>query len=327
MNKSIRFGIMGAGSIAHKFASAIPRAEGAELVACASRTPGKAEAFAKEFGIAAAYDNYDALLADPNVDCVYIATTPNFHEECIELCLAAGKHILCEKPLLSTSRRVCRLIEKLEASDRFLMEAMWSRFLPAIRKTREIVRSGELGKLLHLESHFCYNNPPTMERLYSRRLEGSVTTDMGIYNYDITTFLVGAAPDQIVTTKGVLHGETDIEGNVLLHFPGDITAYLCCSYRFRADNTCVLYFENGTVTLPDCFMVPQQVIVKTVAGEETVYDFPTENGFEYEIMEAVRCIREGKQQSDEHPWAAMLESAEYYDEVFSVWGNPWPERD
>ena len=121
-------------------------------------------------------------------------------------CIRAGKHILCEKPLLSRASDTEKVIAAARKSGLFLMEAMWSRLLPSVLQVRELVRSGELGRLLHMESHFCFRNPPTITRLYSRELEGSVTTDMGIYNYDVTTFFAGCAPDQISTTPGVLLG-------------------------------------------------------------------------------------------------------------------------
>lgn len=326
MNKSVRFGIIGTGSIAHKFASAIPSAVGAELIACASRTPGKAEKFAAEFGIPAAYNTYEALLANPDVDCVYIATTPNFHYENIMDCIRAGKHILCEKPLLSRASETAQVISAVRGTGLFLMEAMWTRFLPSMQKAREIVRSGELGRLLHLESHFCFQNPPTIARLYSRELEGSVTTDMGIYNYDITTFFTGCEPDQISTTPGVLYGSTDIEGNALLHFPGDVTAYLCCSYRFPRKNDFNLYLEKGSISLGPYFLNPERVEITRYDGGQERFDYQLKNGFEFEIEEAARCILAGRQESETHPWAAMLESARFFDHVFAAWGNPWPEK-
>ena len=326
MNQIVRFGIMGTGSIAHKFASAVPLAADAELIACASRTPGKAEAFAAEFGIPTYYDTYEALLANPDIDCVYIATTPNFHYDCIMACIRAGKHILCEKPLLSRASDTEKVIAAARESGLFLMEAMWSRLLPSVLQVRELVRSGELGRLLHMESHFCFRNPPTITRLYSRELEGSVTTDMGIYNYDVTTFFAGCAPDQISTTPGVLLGETDTEGNVLLHFPGDITAYFCCSYRFHCKTEFTLYFEEGSVRLEPYFLNPERVVITRSDGTQEIRNYHFENGFEFEIEEAVRCIQAGRQESEVHPWAAMQESAAFFDRVFAAWGNPWPEK-
>ena len=326
MKHPVRFGIMGTGGIAHKFASAIPSVPDAELLACASRTPGKAEAFAAEFGIPTSYDNYEALLANPEIDCVYIATTPNFHEENLLSCLRAGKHILCEKPLLSRASQTERIFNAVRGTNLFLMEAMWSRFLPSIQKAREIIRSGELGRLLHLESHFSIQTGPNeFKRGYNRALEGSTTTDMGIYNYDITTFLAGSAPDSIVTTPGVLYDKTDIECNVLLHFPENITAYLLCGFRFPMEHDLTAFCEKGKIRLVPYFVNPERVEVTRYGGETQVLEFPCENGFEFEIAEAVRCINEGLQESETHPWAATLESARFFDHVFAAWGNPWPE--
>lgn len=328
MNKTVRFGILGTGGIAHKFAAAIPHTDGAELVACASRTPGKAEKFAAEFGIPTYYDHYEPLLANPEIDCVYIATTPNFHYENIMDCIRAGKHILCEKPLLSRASDTRKVIGALRNSNLFLMEAMWSRFLPSLQKVRALIQSGELGRLLHMESHFSIQSgPENFKRGYSRALEGSTTTDMGIYNYDLTTFFAGSAPDNIATTPGILHEQTDIECNVLLHFPGDITAYMLCGFRFPTDHTMTLYCERGKITLTPYFLNPERVEITPYGGKTQVLDYHCENGFEYEIEETVRCIREGRQESETHPWSAMLESALFFDHVFSAWGNSWPEKE
>ncbi len=328
MNKTVRFGILGTGGIARKFAAAIPHAEGAELIACASRTPGKAEKFAAEFGVPTYYERYEALLANPEVDCVYIATTPNFHYENIMDCIRAGKHILCEKPLLSCASDTKKIIDALRSSNLFLMEAMWSRFLPSLQKVRRLIQSGELGKLLHIESRFSIQTgPDAFKRGYNRDLEGSTTTDMGIYNYDLTTFFAGSAPDDIATTPGILYGKTDIECNALLHFPGGITAYLLCGFRFPTDHTMTLYCEKGKIMLSPYFLNPERVEITPYGGETQSLDYHYENGFEFEIEETVRCIRAGLQESETHPWAAMLESAEFFDRVFAAWGNSWPEKE
>ncbi len=327
MNQTVRFGILGTGGIAHKFAAAVPYAAGAELAACASRTPGKAEKFSLEFGIPTHYDNYEDLLANPDVDCVYIATTPNFHYENILDCVRAGKHVLCEKPLLSRASETKKVIDTVRGTGLFLMEAMWSRFLPSLQQVRALLHSGELGKLLHIESHFgIQSGPNDFKRGYSRELEGSTTTDMGIYNYDLTTFLAASAPDHIATTPGILYGKTDVECNVLLHFPGDVTAYMFCGFRFPTNHTLTAYCERGKITLSPYFLNPERVEVAPYGGEARVLTYDCQNGFEFEIEEAVRCIREGRQESETHPWAAMLESAQFFDTVFAAWGNPWPER-
>lgn len=327
MDRIIRFGILGSGSIAHRFASAMPMAEGAELIACASRTPGKAEKFAAEFGIPTWYDNYEDLLANPDIDCVYIATTPNFHYENLLQCIRAGKNILCEKPLLSRSADVEHVIREVEGTGQFLMEAMWSRFLPPWQDVRKMLRAGELGQILHVESHFSVRQGPSdVPRLYSRALEASALTDLGVYNYDLTTFLVEAEPDDIKTTPGILYEGIDTECNVLAHFPGGVTAFMFCGFRVNTANILTAYTDRAKISFVPYFLVPNRVEIDFYNGEKKVLEYDLKNGFEYEIMEAARCIREGRVQSETHPWAAMLESARFYDRLFEAWGNPWPER-
>jgi len=324
MHKTIRFGIMGAGSIAHKFARAIPLVENAELIACASRTPGRAAAFAAEFGIPTAYDNYEELLANPDIDCVYIGTTPNFHFDNLMDCIAAGKHILCEKPILTCSSDVQYVMDAQRKTGKFLMEAMWARFLPAHHTLREIIRSGELGALRHIETrHGFYGTPENSPRLHTHSLEASAWTDLGIYNYDITTFYTGTKPENIVTSPGILYDNIDIEDNVIMHFPGDVTAYMLCSFRYALSSDMTIYCENAKITVGPYFLNPEVIKIEMRDGEtrELRFDFP--NGFEFEIAETVRCINEGLQESPTHPWADMLEYAEVNDKLFAAWGNPW----
>ncbi len=144
MNKSVRFGIIGTGGIARKFAAAVPLAAGAVLTACASRTPGKAETFAAEFGVPTYYDNYEDLLANPEIDCVYIATTPNFHYDNI-LTACARASTSSAKSRCSPAQATWKRSSTPRAVRVFsLMEAMWSRFLPSLQKVRDLIRSGEL---------------------------------------------------------------------------------------------------------------------------------------------------------------------------------------
>ena len=182
MTKRYKFGILGTGWIARKMANAFKHVDGATLYAVASRNQQSANSFAKEFKIEKAYGSYEAMLADPEVDVVYVATPHNLHHQNTLLCLDYGKHVLCEKPFAVNGREAREMIDKARAKKLFLMEAMWSRFLPHIIKAKEIVESGQLGKIKLLTADFCSKfvfNPNN--RWFNLDLVGGSLLDIGIY--------------------------------------------------------------------------------------------------------------------------------------------------
>lgn len=169
----VRWGILGCGGIARRMAAVIPEARDARLVAAAARDKERAAAFAARFGADKAYGSYEELAADKEVDAVYVATIHPAHAAAVELCLRAGKAVLCEKPLTMSAREARRLFDLAEACGVPLLEAMWTRYLPAWRRARELVREGAIGELRSMQADFCFNSPyDPASRLYAPELGG-----------------------------------------------------------------------------------------------------------------------------------------------------------
>src|SRR6267142_1942177 len=185
------WGIIGPGKIAKKFATALSMVEGATLRAVASRDAGRAAGFAQEYGAAVGYASYEELVADGAVDAVYIATPHGFHAEHALLCLRHGKAVLCEKPMALSARQVSAMIAASEESGAFLMEAMWTRFIPLMGSLMELIGSGAIGEVKYIRADFGFLAPFNPEgRLYNMRLGGGSLLDIGIYPLYLCTQLL-----------------------------------------------------------------------------------------------------------------------------------------
>ena len=188
----VRWGILGCGGIARRMAAVIPEARDARLVAAAARDKERAAVFAARFGADKAYGSYEELAADKEVDAVYVATIHPAHTAAVELCLRAGKAVLCEKPLTMSAREARRLFDLAEACGVPLLEAMWTRYLPAWRRARDLVQEGAIGELRSMQADFCFNSPyDPASRLYAPELGGGALWDVGIYGCHVLIHMLG----------------------------------------------------------------------------------------------------------------------------------------
>ena len=181
MQQTYRWGILAPGKIAHKFAAGLPFVPGAELYAIGSRNSEKAKEFATQYHAPVSYGSYEALAGDPKVDIIYIATPHAFHMDNTLLCLKNGKAVLCEKPLAMNLRQVQAMVQAARDNNSFLMEALWSRFLPNITKAKEILKSGKIGRATHLVADFGFKADfDPKSRLFDPNLGGGALLDIGI---------------------------------------------------------------------------------------------------------------------------------------------------
>jgi predicted dehydrogenase len=207
MKKIIRWGILGPGRIAHKFAQSVKCIEDAEITAVGSRSIERAAQFATEYSISRAYGSYIDLASDPDVDIIYVAAPHPAHFECALLCLKAGKAVLCEKPFTLNASETKVLIKTAGASKLFLMEAMWMRYLPAIVKVRELLAQGTIGEVRMIKADFGNRIPwEPAGRLLNPELGGGALLDVGIYPISFASMVLGPSPTKIT---GVAYlGET-----------------------------------------------------------------------------------------------------------------------
>lgn len=308
MSDSIRWGIIGAGHIARTFASDINYAPHATLAAVASRELFRAQAFADDFSIPTAFGSYEEILADPNIDAIYIATPHSHHKEQSIAALRAGKHVLCEKPATISPAELEEVIAVAVKEQRYFMEGMWSYFMPVIQKAREWVDEGRIGKLCHVKAEFGFPMPYDPDsRLYSARLGGGCLLDMGIYPIAMAWLFLQRDPD----TQTVWHHKADngVEDDVvILNTYGDsqnnggATAQLTTSFRSKLNNYLTLIGDRGTLTIADYWAARE---VKLYRGPDCIDRFCEERaqqGFNHQIEQVSCDLLAGKLHSEVVSW-------------------------
>ena len=304
MEHTVRWGILGTGKIARAMANGLRDAPGAQLVAVASRSDAGAQAFGAEFGIDTCHGSYQALADDAGVDVIYIATPHTLHAENALMCLAAGKHVVCEKPFTMNAREARAVVELAREKKLFLMEAMWSRFLPAVQEAKRIIASGGIGvpRQVQADIGFAANFPPE-HRLFNPDLGGGALLDVGIYPLSMAAFFLG--PVSAVQALAEM-GATGVDEQVvfsLLHKGGG-TSSCACSLRAQTPTEMLISGSLGRIRLPSRFYKPDHLVVEMMDGERRVVDAPyLGNGYTHEAIEAMRCIRVGLLESPVMPHA------------------------
>jgi len=295
---SFRWGLIGPGRIAHRFAQALEAVAGARLHAVASRSAERGGEFARQYGAPVVYDSNEALARDPDIDAVYIASPHRYHYEQARLCLEAGKPVLCEKPFTVNAPQAAELIQLARERRLFLMEALWSRYLPVYRRVRDWLQGGQIGEIELLTSTFCFQpERDPADRKFAHELAGGALLDLGIYNVSISQWVVGGDP-QKVSAEGVL-GDTGVDEltAATLTYPGQIVSQFTCSLLFPAANEFVIYGTRGRVRLHADFWGATAATLLAEGKEATAVLPFRRNGFEYEIEEAMTGIRNGKGES------------------------------
>jgi predicted dehydrogenase len=294
MSEVVRWGILGTGGIARAFASALMETPGAILAAVGSRSVESAEAFGREFGKPVSYGSYQALADAPDVDIIYIATPHPMHAENAMMALNGGKAVLCEKPFTMNLREAVQVVAMARAKKLFLMEAMWTRFMPALAEVKRIIASGEIGTVHQVHADFGFSATLDPEhRVNKRELGGGALLDLGIYPLSISCALLG--PVSSVQAQAVLSdGGIDLTtGFSMKHESGALSI---CSCSLRARTPCELTVSGslGNVRMNAMFHLAKTVTVKLTDGSTRTIDTPfLGNGYVHEAIEAGRCLRAG----------------------------------
>lgn len=255
-SKPVHWGILACGTIAHAFAQALKQAKGSELYAVAARDADRAQAFAAAHGAARAYGTYEALLADPEVEAVYIATIHPHHLEWIAHCVHAGKHVLCEKPLTMNLSEAKRAAKVAKDKSCLLREAFMYRHHPQTQAVVDLVESGAVGAVRMIQASFCFNaRVQPVSRLQAKALGGGGILDLGCYTLSFARLIAGRARGRLfaepLELKAVGHLDsetrTDMWTTASLRFEGDILAQCTCAVQMGAENQAIIYGEKGRI--------------------------------------------------------------------------------
>jgi predicted dehydrogenase len=298
----MKWGIIGAGSIAGKFARALKIAENSEFYAVASRNREKAAKFAREYGCNVSYGSYAELAADPNVEIIYIATPMSEHFANVNMCFDNKKPVLCEKSLTVTGDETEMLIKRARAEKIFFMEAMWMKCLPFFDKTLEIIRAGVIGDIRVVRADFSKFTPYSEgSRLFSKELGGGALLDLGVYPVSFITAILGYEPIKISCRNDFDKNGVDRNAALLFDY-GDAYATSITGFDIDNDNRAVIVGTRGRIVLGETFLRSKSVEVFDIYGNKIEEHFyPIENGFEYEINEAQESIAAGLPQSRKIP--------------------------
>jgi predicted dehydrogenase len=320
----IRWGVVGPGAIATSFADAMGLTDGGTIVAVASRSAERAAVFGDRYAIPARYGDYESLAADPEVDVVYVATPQSRHEPDTLSLLRAGKHVLCEKPFALNARQAAAMIEEARSRGLFLMEAIWSRFLPAYRSLVEVIGDGRIGEPLLVEADFGFRRPLEPEhRLFDLALGGGGLLDLGVYPLQLCSLVLGT-PEHVVA-DGVV-GETGVDevvAAVLRHHGGRL-GVVKASIRVGMSCTARISGTEGWIDLPAFMHCPSSLTVTTSAGPERIDGSYEGNGLQFEIEEVHRCLAEGSIESPVMPLDETRALAGTLDAIRSQVGVVYP---
>ncbi len=324
---SISWGLLGCGRIANKFATSMSAAKGAIIIAVASRTAGKAREFARKYGISAHYDKYEDLVVRDDIDAVYIATTHNFHYENIKLALENGKHVLCEKPLTVNGREAREVIDLSRRKRLFLMEGMWTRFLPAIVRLRELLCDGAIGEIRQVRADLGFRNEfNTESRLLKRDLAGGALLDVGVYPLSFSSMVMGERPKEIKAVGDIGSTGVDEQSAYLLAYDDGRISMLSSAIRTALNNHAEVIGTEGRIVIPPVFFKGKSVELQKNGEEPLVFEhsFVDQEGFRFEIEEASNTIHSGKTESSTMPLDETLAQMETIDEIKRQLGLVFP---
>lgn len=326
---NLNWGIVGAGQIANTMADALKISPNNFLYAIASKTPEKAKAFAEKHGVDRAF-SYEEIVNCKEIDVIYVATTHNFHFENAKLALEHGKHVLIEKPFTVNAKEARELVRIAREKKLFLMEAIWTRFLPVVQEMKKKIAKGEIGELKQITVSFGgFVKPKYEKRLKDPDLAGGVTLDMGIYPISFVCYLIGALPSEAKSMAHFSELGVDETANYIFQFPSGCLTTISTSYNLKMTNESIIYGSQGYITFPD-FPAGKQFTITIHEGTNDIkktIDFKEDRpkpGFLFQVEEVGQCIRLGELESKVIPLNETLEIMELMDAMREEWGFKYP---
>jgi len=316
MSEKIKWGIISTGFIAGKFAEGLEYVEDAELDAVASRTKESADKFGEQYNVPKRYGSYEELAEDPEVDVVYIGTPHSLHLDYSEMCLEAGKHVLCEKPMAINAGEATKMVNTARRNKRFLMEAMWTRYLPFFRKLEHLLDVGAIGELQMIHANFAQvADYDPQNRFFNLELGGGSLLDLGIYPLALSSYFLGAP--ELIQSQGVI-GPTGVDEKLAasLKLPGDKMASFFTSLVTDAPIEALFMGSEGYIRIHAPWFMSEKLTLAGKNRDEQVIEVPMQgNGYNYEAEEVNRCLKEGKLESDLMPLDESLELMEVMDYI------------
>ena len=326
-NSEFKWGIIGTGGIAKAFANDLDYVKDHKIVAVGSRTSNSAQKFASKYPGCTGYTSYSELVADPELDGVYIATPHNFHKEHTIMALNAGKPVLCEKPFAVNEHEVRSMIDLAQNKGLTLMEAMWTRFLPHIAKVREILAKGILGEIFTLQADFgrrlTENNNP---RLWEPKLAGGALLDMGIYPVSFSHLVLGA-PSSIVAQATFTDKGVDAQTSAVFRYDNGTQSIISASSHTQTPCTAHVSGLKGFLEIDHLFYHPTAMRIVMNDGSKTEYPNTYKgHGLREQAIEFAHCVWAGKIESPLLSHNESISVMESMDEIRRQIGLRYPDE-
>ncbi|MEM7530664.1 MAG: Gfo/Idh/MocA family oxidoreductase [Chloroflexota bacterium] len=329
MTKPFNWGILATGRITQKFAGCIESVPDANLLAVGSRSQESADRFGDQFNISRRYSSYDALVNDPDVDAIYIGTPHPFHKDSALLCIEAGKPVLCEKPFTINASQARAVISAARDKGVFIMEAMWSRFLPMMGEVRRRVTTGEIGDIRMITSDFGFRTNVNPEgRLFALDMGGGGLLDVGVYPTSLVSMLLSQGgtvkPDRIASMAEIGETGVDEQAAAILGYPSGQMGIIQTGIRTSTPMETTIIGTDGRIRIHSPSWIATRMTIQR-GGESEDVEIPFEgNGFNYQAAEVMRCVRAGKLESEIMPHAETIAVMEIMDEIRGQWGLKYP---
>jgi len=315
MTDKIRWGIVSTGRIAHQFAQDLKFVDNGELWAVSSRSQESADKFATQYKIPRAWSSYAAMLDDENVDAIYIATPHNHHFQNAADAIKAGKAVLCEKPLTINTQECQELIRLATDAGVYLMEAMWTYFLPAIQQARQWVREGRIGHVLHIKADFGYPIPYNPQhREYNVENAGGCLLDMGIYPVALAWNFLQQDPESMQTVARMAPNGVENDVVSLWNYPHSV-ATLGASFRAKLQNWAYIIGEEGYIAIPDFWRASECRLFELDTLADQFNDGRKSLGFNYEATAVGEDLANGRLQSEIMPLSHSLRFQQHMERV------------
>ena len=322
----MKLGIIGAAKIAGMVAPALKAIDEIECYAVASRSLEKARKFAEEYGFEKSYGSYEEMLSDPDVELVYVATPHSHHFEHMMLAIAHGKHILCEKAFTLNASQARQVRAAAAKRGVYVAEAIWTRYMPSRHVIQRVLESGIIGTPNTLTANLSYviGNVP---RIVEPELAGGALLDIGVYGINFAQMHFGTDIERVETAVQMTPKGVDAMETITLFYRDGRMAVLTHSVWCRSDRKGIIHGDKGYLVVENINNPQSLKVYDTEDVLLAQYDFSDQiNGYEFEFQEAVRCIREGKTESDSMPMDDSISVMDFMDGIRRQWGMVYPQE-
>lgn len=322
--EKLRVGIIGPGNIAHTMAKTLQEMDSAELYAVASRDASRAAAFAKTYGNPKAYGSYGDMLADPDVELVYIATPHSHHAEQIVQCLQAGKHVLCEKSFTANAKQAREAVALAKQKRLLLAEAIWPRYMPMVKVITELCASGRIGEITTLSANLGFSLWHLI-RIRAPMLGGGALLDVGIYPLTFASIVFGDDVEKLDATAVMSPEGVDMQNTITLTYRDGRVATLFSTVLAATDCRGHIYGDNGYIVVDNiCNFEAVSIFDKKHNLIEKINRPQQITGFEYEVQAAVDAVRSGACECPQMPHEEIIGMVERMDAIRNIWGMRFP---